>query len=99
MANGTTPDILVLAEVGDAQLISELTGRLKLKVHTPLQVFEPPAASDETGLVVLALTKNVATLTRIDSENRSNTVRPRALSVKVDLASPNCPPLYVIGCH
>lgn len=92
LADGNLPDILVLAEVGDAQLIAELISRLKLSLRNPpLQIFEPPPATDETGIVVLALTQNVATLTRLDAENRRRTVRPRALSVRVTLASPNCP--------
>jgi endonuclease/exonuclease/phosphatase family metal-dependent hydrolase len=98
LANGHPPDILVLSEVGDAQLITELTNSLKLGPRTPPHyVFEPPNASNDTGIVVLALTSNVATIVRIDAENRAN--RPRSLSVKVELSSPGCPPLYLIACH
>jgi endonuclease/exonuclease/phosphatase family metal-dependent hydrolase len=98
LAHGALPDILVLAEVGDAQLIGELITRLNLTFrNSPPQVFEPPRTTDQTGIVVLGLTPRIAMVERIDAENRGS--RPRALSVKISLSNPTCPPLYLIACH
>jgi hypothetical protein len=95
LANGGPPDILVVAEVAEEKLVRGLARRLTLPIQQPPLIFEAPPGIN-TGLAVMALTPSVAGLTRLDAEMQGH--RPRALSVKVTLATSG-PPLYVVACH
>jgi endonuclease/exonuclease/phosphatase family metal-dependent hydrolase len=95
LADGGLPDLLAMAEVADEKLVRGLTRKLMPSIQRPPFLFEAPSAND-TGIAVLALTPRIAALHRVDAETRGH--RPRALSVKVTLAT-SSPPLYVIACH
>jgi hypothetical protein len=100
---GHVPDLLGIAEVADAALVSLLVAGLGPLGVGARVVFEAPRSADDTGIAVLALTPRIAGVRRVDADwgvqgRLAN--RPRALSVDATiLVNGKAEILRFVACH
>jgi hypothetical protein len=98
---GRMPDLLALAEIADASLVSSIVAGLG--VSGASFIFEAPHGAGQTGIAVLALTRRVAGLSHVDVDwgvFGQVAGRPRALSVDATVVvRGRAEVLRVVACH